>query len=98
MKDLVVEEGKIDNVLLEWDTVIEFCENGSKQLVVPIFIHDENGPLDFAYADLAMKPLRAKDCNRTAKQIWEWFKDNQGRKIDLRDSNQVELFVLKVQQ
>ncbi|KAJ3120169.1 hypothetical protein HK098_004803 [Nowakowskiella sp. JEL0407] len=66
INDLVVEEGKVDNVLLEWD------------------------------ADLAMKPLRAKDCNRSAKEIWEWFKDNHGRMIDLRDANSLKLFVLQV--
>ncbi|KAJ3115479.1 hypothetical protein HK098_006946 [Nowakowskiella sp. JEL0407] len=88
---LNVEEGKEDNVLSEWDTMIDCC-----QLIIPVFVHDDTGPLDFEKADLAMKSVRAKDCKRTANELWECFKTKQGRNVDLRDSNQVELFVLKV--
>ncbi|KAJ3114719.1 hypothetical protein HK098_007206, partial [Nowakowskiella sp. JEL0407] len=97
IEDLVVSEVKVDNVLLEWGTIIDCCENGSGQLIVPVFIHDATGPLDFGKADAAMKPIKAMNCARTAEEIWEWFKDNQGRKIDLRDSNQLKLFVIELQ-
>ncbi|KAJ3118768.1 hypothetical protein HK098_005835 [Nowakowskiella sp. JEL0407] len=88
---LNVEEGKDDNVLLEWDAMIDCC-----RLIIPVFVHDDTGPLNFGKADLAMKSVRAKDCKRTANELWECFKKKQGRNVDLRDSNQVELFVLKV--
>ncbi|KAJ3117021.1 hypothetical protein HK098_006412, partial [Nowakowskiella sp. JEL0407] len=95
---LVVSDVGVDNVLLEWDTIIECCENDSGQLIVPLFVDDATGPLDSDKADAAMKPIKAMNCARTAEEIWRWFKDNQGRKIDLRDSNQLKLFILELQE
>ncbi|KAJ3113964.1 hypothetical protein HK098_007523, partial [Nowakowskiella sp. JEL0407] len=97
MKDLDVKEGQVDNVLLEWDTILESCDNGSGQLIIPVFVEDETGAFDFKDADAAMKDVKAKSCKRTAREIWDLFKRNQGEKVDLRDLYQVKLFVRNVQ-
>ncbi|KAJ3126468.1 hypothetical protein HK098_007520 [Nowakowskiella sp. JEL0407] len=94
---LTFEEGKDDFVLLEWDTIIEQFENGSGQLIIPLYVGDDTGRLDFREGDLAMKPLRAKDCKQTAAEIWDYFKDSQIRMIDIRDSNQVKFFLRDIQ-
>ncbi|KAJ3124174.1 hypothetical protein HK098_001348 [Nowakowskiella sp. JEL0407] len=93
MDNLVVEKNKVDNVLLEWDTILERCENGSKQLIIPVFVD----PFNFGNAGNSMKDIAAKDCKRTAKQIWDSFNEIQGRFMKMGIVSEEELFVLKVQ-
>ncbi|KAJ3119267.1 hypothetical protein HK098_005620, partial [Nowakowskiella sp. JEL0407] len=98
MNGLDVEENKVDNVLLEWDTILDRVENGSGQLIVPLFVQDETGDLSFGNADLKMKDVRAKGCKRTARQIWDSLKCKHGKMINLTDSNSVKLFVREIQE
>ncbi|KAJ3121331.1 hypothetical protein HK098_003771 [Nowakowskiella sp. JEL0407] len=88
----------VDNVLLEWDTILECRQNGSGQIIIPIFVKDENGPFNFTKAAAAMKEFKAKDCKRTAKEIWDVFSKSQGKMVDVCVLDSVKLFVREVQE
>ncbi|KAJ3115031.1 hypothetical protein HK098_007080 [Nowakowskiella sp. JEL0407] len=93
---LELKEGDEDNVLLEWDTMLDRFHNGDCR-IIPLFLKDGNVDLDITKADEALKDVKAKGCKRTARDIWNSFKEIQGRPIDLKDLNQVKLFVIQTQ-
>ncbi|KAJ3124441.1 hypothetical protein HK098_001115, partial [Nowakowskiella sp. JEL0407] len=90
-------DGVEDNVLLEWDSMLEHCDKGSGQIIIPVFFQDGTTTLDFRKAAAAMKDVKALGCNRSAKEIWEAFKASQGRHIDISDPHQVQVFAYDVQ-
>ncbi|KAJ3121730.1 hypothetical protein HK098_003431 [Nowakowskiella sp. JEL0407] len=90
-------DGVEDNVLLEWDSMLEHCDKGSGQIIIPVFVQDGTTTLDFRKAAAAMKDVKAQGCNRSAKEIWEAFKASQGRHIDINDPHQVQVFAYDVQ-
>ncbi|KAJ3128928.1 hypothetical protein HK098_003025 [Nowakowskiella sp. JEL0407] len=93
-----LKDGAVDNLLLEWDTIIELCATGSGQMIIPIFIQDGYKILDLETTGAAMKEVRAKDCKRTAKAIWDYFLQSQGKHINIDDPHQVRLLARDIQE
>ncbi|KAJ3119432.1 hypothetical protein HK098_005507 [Nowakowskiella sp. JEL0407] len=81
--------GVADNVLLEWDRALDLYEDG-KLKIFPVLIL-ENGETELDFGSVSLSDVRANDCCRSPKEIWDVIRKLNVFKVDFARTNDLRV-------
>ncbi|KAJ3127564.1 hypothetical protein HK098_006093, partial [Nowakowskiella sp. JEL0407] len=87
--DTFGDAGAADNVLLEWDRALDLYGDG-KLKIFPVLIL-EKGETEFDFGGVSLSDVRAKDCSRSPKEIWDAIRKLNVFKVDFTRINDLRV-------